>query len=123
MVLDRILRSEYQERLRQRVGVIVDSDLRFVHRFEQGGLRFWRGAVDFVGDDDVGEDGAGLEFEALRRGVVDADADHVAGQQVGCELDTLKGAVEGSRESLRESCFANTWNVFNQQVAAREQSG
>jgi len=86
-------------------------------------LCFRRGAIDFVRDDDVREDGPGLEFEALGRGVVDADADHIAGQQVGCELDTLKGAVERTRESLRQSCFAYTGNVFNQQVAAREQSG
>ena len=67
--------------------------------------------------------GSGLEFEALRGGVIDADADHVAGQQVGCELDALKGAVEGAREGLCESCFAYAGNVFNQQVAAREQGG
>ena len=67
--------------------------------------------------------GPGLEFEALRRGVVDADADHVARQQVRGELDALKRAVEGAREGLGESCLADAGNVFNQQVAAREQSG
>ena len=60
----------------------VDGDLRFVHGFEQGGLRLRRGAVDLVGQQDVGEDGAGLEFELLLDGIVDADADDVAGQHV-----------------------------------------
>ena len=123
VVLDRILRGENQERLGQRVRVIVDSDLRFVHCFEQGGLRFRRGAIDFIGDDYVGENRPGLEFEALRRRVVDADADHVARQHVGRELDALKGAVEGSRESLGESGLAYAGNVFNQQMAARQQGG
>ena len=123
VMLDRILRGEHQERLRQRMRVIVHRDLRFVHRFEQRGLRFRRGAVDFVGDDDVREDRSGLEFEALRRGVVDADADHVARQQVRGELDALERAVEGARERLRERCLAHAGNVFDQQVAAREQSG
>ena len=67
--------------------------------------------------------GPGLEFESLGRGVVDADADHVAGQHVRCELDALERAVEGAREGLRESGFAYAGNVFDQQVAAREQSG
>ena len=109
------------KRLRQRMRVIVHRDLRFVHRFEQRGLRFRRGAVDFVGHDDVGEDRAGLEFEFLRRRVVDADADHVARQHVRGELNALERAVEGTRERLRQRRLADAGNVLDQQVAARQQ--
>ena len=107
--------------LRQRVRVVVHGDLRFVHRFEQRGLRFRRGAVDFVGDDDVGEDRAGLEFEFLRGGIEDADADHVARQHVRGELNALERAVEGAREGLRQRGLADAGHVFDQQVAARQQ--
>ena len=120
-MLDGILRGQHQKRIRQRMGVVVHGDLRFVHRFEQRGLRFRRGAVDFVGDDDVGENRAGLEFEFLVRGIVDADADHVARQHVRRELNALERAVEGAREGLRQSGLADAGNVFDQQVAAREQ--
>ena len=64
-MLDGILRGEHEKRLRQRMRVIVDGDLRFVHRFEQRGLRLRRGAIDFVGQHDVGEHRPGLEFEFL----------------------------------------------------------
>ena len=62
--------------------VICDSFIASSKR----GVRFRRGSVDFVSDNNICEDSARLEFEALRRGVVDADADHVARQHVGCEL-------------------------------------
>jgi len=120
---DGILRRENHEWAGQRMRVIVHGDLRFVHGFEQRGLRFRRGAIDFIGDDDVGEDRAGLEFEFLRRGIVNADADHVAGQQIGRELDALERTIERTRERLCESGLPHAGNVFNQQVAAREQRG
>src|SRR5271155_3933541 len=105
------------------MGVIVHRDLRFVDGFQQRGLRLRCGAVDFVGYYDVGEDWPGLEFEFLRRGIEHADADHVAGQQVRSKLNALERAAEGARERLREGGLADTGNVFNQQVAAGEQSG
>ena len=64
-MFDRVLRGDHQKRLRQRVRVRVDRDLAFVHGFEQRGLRLGRGAVDFVGQQHVGEDRAALEFELL----------------------------------------------------------
>ena len=82
-----------------------------------------RRAVDFVRHDDVRENRPGLEFEALRRWIVDAHADDVARQQVRSELNSLKRAVEGAREGLRQCGFAHAGNVFDQEVAAREQRG
>jgi hypothetical protein len=43
----------------------VDGDLAFVHGLEQRGLCFGRGAIDLVGQQDVGENRAALEFEFL----------------------------------------------------------
>src|SRR5580698_8362183 len=99
-MLDGILRGQHQKRIGQRVRVIIHGDLRFVHRFQQRGLRLRRGAIDFVGHDDVRENRPGLEFEFLRRGIEDADADYVAGQQVGSELNALERAAEGTSEVL-----------------------
>ena len=121
MVLDGVLRGEHEKGLGQRMRVVVHGDLRFVHRFEQRGLRLRRGAVDFVGHDDVGEDRAGLELEFLRDGVVDADADHVARQHVGGELNALERAVERARDGVGEGGLADARNVLDEQVAAREQ--
>jgi len=84
-------------------------------------LRARGGAIDFVGEDDVGENGAGAEFKLAGFGIVDADAENVAGEQIRCELDALEGAVERFRERLRQGGLADSGNVFDEQVAPREQ--
>src|SRR5664280_2633248 len=48
---------------------------------EERGLRLGRGAVDLVGKDHLGEDGARAELELLRLLVVDREAGDVRGQQ------------------------------------------
>ena len=52
--------------LRQHVRGVVEGDLRLVHRLEQARLGLGRGAVDLVGEHDVGEERAGLERRSRR---------------------------------------------------------
>ena len=62
-LLDRVLRGQHEERVLHRVVGAADGRLAFLHRFEQGGLRLGRRAVDLVGQHDVGEDRPGQELE------------------------------------------------------------
>ena len=123
VVLHRILRRDHHERLRQRPGAAVDGHLHFVHGFEQRRLRLRRGAVDLVGQQKIREHRPWLEFEFLRVRVVDGDADHVAGQHVGGELEPLKFRAHAARQRMRQSSFADPRNIFNQQVPARQKTG
>jgi hypothetical protein len=82
------------------------GDRALLHRLEQRGLGLGRGAVDLVGQDEVGEDRARLELE-LRRPLLasvldDVGADDVGGHQVGRELDAAEGQVQASA-SVRTS--------------------
>ena len=120
VMLDRILGRDHEERLRQFIRVRVDRDLAFVHRFEQRGLRLGRRAVDFVGQQHVGENRAALEFKFLLRGRINRNAHHVGGQQVAGELHALKRAVDGASKRLSESGLADARNAFNEQVPAGE---
>ena len=120
-MLDGILRGQHHEGLRQRVGVGVHGDLGLVHGLQQRRLRFRRGAVDLVGQDDIGENRAGLELKLLLDLVEDADAHHVAGQHVRSELDALEGALEGMRQGLGQRGLAHAGHVLDQQMAARQQ--
>ena len=106
----------------QRVGAAVDRDLALVHGLQQRRLGLGRGAVDFVGQQEMGEDGPLLEFERLRLGVVDGDADDVAGEHVAGELQAVEGALDRARQGLREGGLAHAGNVFDQQVALGEQA-
>ena len=55
--------------------------------------------------------------------VVDGDADHVAGQHVGGELDAVEAGIDAARQSLRQRGFADARDVLDQQVAAGQQAG
>jgi hypothetical protein len=61
LLLDRVLRRQHEERVGQRVVFAADGDLALLHRLQQRGLRLGRGAVDLVGQHDVGEDRPGEE--------------------------------------------------------------
>jgi hypothetical protein len=55
-LLNRVLRRHDEEGAGQRVRLAADGDLPLLHRLEQGALDLGGRAVDFVGQDQVGED-------------------------------------------------------------------
>jgi hypothetical protein len=120
-MLNGILRGNHEERVWQRECLAVHGNLRFVHRFEQRGLRSRRRAIDFVGEHHIGENGAGAKLELARFRIVNADAEDVAGQQIGSELDALERAMKRFRQRLRERSLAHTGNIFDEQMAAGQQ--
>ena len=64
-------------------GLTFDGELALLHGLEQGCLGTRRGAVDLVGEHELGQQGAGAKLELARLLVVDVDAGDVRGQQVG----------------------------------------
>src|SRR5207302_5009631 len=63
LLLDRILRRDHEERLRQGPGRAVDRHLALGHRLEQRRLRPWHRTVDLVDKHDVRKDRALAELE------------------------------------------------------------
>jgi hypothetical protein len=55
--LDGVLGGQHEERGLQRVPLAGDGHALLGHGLEQGALRLGRGAVDLVGQQDVGEGG------------------------------------------------------------------
>jgi hypothetical protein len=53
--LDRVERCEDHERCGQVECRAFDCHLPFLHRLEKGGLRFRRGSVDLISQDQIGE--------------------------------------------------------------------
>ena len=120
-VLDRVLRRDDHEGLRQGAPFVVDRHGAFVHRFEQRRLGLGRGPVDLVGEDDVGEDRPRVELEALRARLEDGDAEHVGRQRVAGELDAAELQRKAAAESPGERRLPDAGHVLDQDVAAREQ--
>ena len=119
--LVRVLRGDDEERRAEPAGVAVHRHLPLAHRLEQCGLRARRGAVDLVGEHDLGEQRAGLEDELAGLLAVDGDADQVAGQQVGRELDAVELAGEAAGERLGQQRLADAGHVFEQEVPVGEE--
>ena len=120
-VLDRVLRRQHQERLVEAVRLVADGDRALLHRLEQRALHLGGGAVDLVGEDDVGEDRALVDGELQRPRVVDQRADQVGGQQVGRELEALERQMAGLGQRLDDQRLGQAGQALEQHVAAGEQ--
>ena len=121
-MFDGVLRGDHHERLRQRMRFPIDADLALVHGFEQRRLRLRRGAVDLVGQQKIAEDGSRLELEGFQVGVIDGDAEHVAGQHIAGELQPVKAARNRARQRLCQRGLADAGHIFDEQMAARQQA-
>ena len=92
-----------------------------LHRLQQRRLRLRRGAVDLVGQHEVGEDRPGLELgSCAARRLLDEDvgADDVGGHQVGRELDAVELQSSDVGEGPHQHRLAEAGHAFQQRVAA-----
>lgn len=104
-LVDGILSGEDEEGFWQRVGGVAEGDLALLHRFEEGGLHFGGGAVDFVGEDQIGKNGTEFWGEVFFVGVVNHGAEEVGGKEIGGELETGKSSLEATCESIDGESF------------------
>ncbi len=100
----------------------VESHLMLLHGLEQRALGLGRGAIDFVGQHQLGEDRSPLKSELPGFAVVDRHAEHVGGQQIAGELHALEGQSQGLGDGVREGGLADPGNVLDQQMPARQQA-
>ncbi len=123
-LLQRILRGQDEERVGQAVDLPAGTDLPLLHRLEHGGLGLGRRAVDFVGQDHVGEQRTGKELvlppPRLRIFLNDLRAGDVAGHQVGRELDAFEAQVRGLGQRADQQRLGQARHAFQKRVAAGE---
>ena len=117
-LLHRVLRREHPERIVEREGGVGERDLPLLHRLEQRALRLRRGAVDFVGQQDVREDRPLLDPERRRLRVVDARAEDVGRQHIGRQLDALELRRDRLRQRRGGQRLGDAGHAFEQHVAA-----
>ena len=100
------------------------GDLMFLHRLQQRRLRLGRRAIDFVGQDDVGEDRAFEELEAAAAGrLVFLDhfrAGDVGRHQVGRELDAAELQRQGIGQRADHQRLGQARHADQQAMAAGE---
>ncbi len=124
-LLDGVLRRQHEERIVEAMPHPADGDLALLHGFEQGGLGLGRRAVDFVGEDDVGEQRAReeLELAAAGRAVLldDFGAGDVGRHQVGRELDAAEGQRQRPRQGADHQGLGQARHAFQHAMALAEQ--
>ena len=86
----RVLRGKDDKRVRQRIRLAVHRDLVLLHRFQQRGLRLAGGTVNFVRQQQVRHDRAGLVDELVCLFVIDREADDVRWHGIRRELHTAR---------------------------------
>ena len=101
----------------------LHRDLRLLHGFEQRGLGLGRGAVDLVGEQQIGEDGPGAKLEPGLALIVEKAPGDIARQQVGRELDAPEAEVERLGQEPGDECLGETGIVLDQDVTVGEDAG
>ena len=125
-LLDRVLRGDGEERIGERIGRLADGRLAFLHRLQQRGLGLGRRAVDFVGQQQVGEDRPFDEAErppAVLVFLQHVGARDVGGHQVGRELDALELEIEDLGQRADDQRLGQAWHADQQAMAAGEDRG
>ena len=121
LLLDGVLGGHHEKRLGQLDGLPADGHLPLLHGFEEGGLDLGGGAVDFVGEDEVGEDGAAVGGELASLRLKDHGARDVAREEVGGELDAFEVDAESGAEGADEERLREAGHAFEEDVAVGEE--
>ena len=94
MIFGRVLRRDDHKGLLKRMGLIIDGNLCLAHRFQKTALSLRRGAIDLIGQYNIGKDWARYELESLFLPIEHGDADDVGRQEVAGELNAFERTVE-----------------------------
>ncbi len=124
LLFDGVLGGQHHEKIREPVGRAGYRDLPLLHGFQQGGLNLCRRTIDFVGQDQVAEDGARLKAELPLSPfrVVHFRAGHVRWEQVRGELDTSEIGLEEFGQRFDRAGLGKTGQPLHEQIAVGKQA-
>ena len=124
--LDGVLGGQHEKRRIEFVPGAAHGAGQFLHGFEQRALGLRRRAVDFVGQQDVGENRPPDERPgaAAVGGIFldDVGARDVAGHQVRRELDALVDQPQGLSHGAHQEGLGGAGEAGDQAVASHEQA-
>ena len=121
MILSRVLCRDDHKRRTERIGLIVERNLRLTHRLQQAALSLRRRTIDFIRQDYIRENGSGDELKRLLLSIENRHAHNVRRQQIACKLNALERAVQRSCKAVSQRGFADSRNIFEKEMPASEQ--
>ena len=102
------------------MSLAVHGDLALLHHLQQRRLGLAGGAVDLVGQQQVGHDCAGLIDKAAALLMVHGETHDVRGQHIRRELDTPVLQTQRTAEGQCGGGLSGTGHVVQQHMAAGE---
>ena len=117
---------DHEERFRQFVRCLPNGDFAFLHRLQQSGLRLGRRAVDFVGQQNVGEDRPLDETEFSPPAFTlfqNVGAGDVRRHQVGCELNPAKVHIQQFGDCAHHESLGQSGNADQKTMPTRKDRG
>ena len=121
--LNGVLRGDNQKGRRQRHSNLVHGQLPLGHSFQQSRLGARRGPVDFIGQHDLGDDGAGPKLELPAFLVIVVDAGDVRRHQIRRELNPLELAIQGISQGPGQGRLANARHILDQDMPPAQHGG
>src|SRR5262249_14102027 len=118
--INRVLRSDDQERHLKWEGLPFNRDLALLHCLEQRRLSLGRRAIDLIGEQELGKNWTAAELELSLALIVQEAAGDVARKQVRRELDPLEGKIECLAEEARNQCLGQPGIILDQDMSIRE---
>ena len=121
LVLDGVLRGDHDERVRERSARPLDRHLSLLHRLQQRRLRLGRRSVDFVRQEQVGEDRPLAKAQRSGSHLEHGLTGHIRWHEIGRELHAFEVHIERRGEGLHEQGLRHTRNPLQQHVPAHQQ--
>ena len=110
LLFDGVLRGKHEEGVWQFMALASSSHGALLHGLEKGGLRLRGRTVDFIGQNNVGEQWALVELEPTLI-VQNLGANDVAGHQVWRELNPVKAQSQCLCDGVHQECFGQARNA------------
>ena len=121
-LLDRVLGSHDKERFRELESLVAYRDLPLLHRLEQCRLHLSRGTVDFIRQDEIGEDRTFADLELLALLRIDHRAYDIGRKQVRSKLDPAELRIHRRRKRVDGQRLCQTGHTFEQDMPIREEA-
>ena len=85
-------------------------------------MHFGGSAVDLIGEDEVGEDGAEFRSKGFLIGVVDHGAEEIGREEIGGELNAGKVGLQGTGEGFDGQGLCKAGDPFKKNMAVTEKA-
>ena len=121
-LLERVLGGENDEGVGQFVRCFADGDLAFSHGLKEGALDLCGCPVDFVGEDEVGEERPLFGGELAGAWIVDQRSDEISWEKVRGELDALELGVDARGQGFYREGLCDAWDTFKEDVPIRQEA-